>query len=146
MRIGYYLILVTWICLGNILKMWWTLVGFLPWSLQLMGLGYTMHKTNLGVQGHWSPTFGSLTVRQYFIRKAIYLPSRVWLKSMTTWCKLLNEYGPSLTSCRQGLRIIMTCCCFCQVLWHHLGLVTILRTIVQVGAWPKHVENTSKMF
>jgi hypothetical protein len=157
-----YLILVTWICLGNILKMWWTLEGFLPWSLQLMGLRFTMRKTNLGVQGHRSLTFGSLTVKQYFIGKAINLPSRVWLKSMITWCKLSNGSGPTLISCWQDLQIIMTCCCcLCQVLQRHLGLVIILRTLVQVGAWPKviilrtlvqvgawpnHVENTSRMF
>ena len=39
------------------------------------GYGYTMHKTDLKVRAHQSPTLGSLADRQYEIEKVIMHPS-----------------------------------------------------------------------
>lgn len=41
------------------------------------GYGYTIHKTDLKVQAHQSPTLGSLADRHYEIEKVITHPSGV---------------------------------------------------------------------
>ena len=41
------------------------------------GYGYTIHKTDLNVRAHQSPTLGSLAARHYEIEKVITHPSGV---------------------------------------------------------------------
>jgi hypothetical protein len=73
LKICYYLISVFQICLGTMTMM--------------IEYGYVMKKTDLRVQAHQSPTFGSSVAWQCFIAKVITRPSGVRLRSMSTWWK-----------------------------------------------------------
>ena len=49
----------------------------IPMALQQMEHGYNMHKIDLEVQAHQSPTFGSSVTQQCFIGNTITHPSGV---------------------------------------------------------------------
>jgi hypothetical protein len=101
--ISYYLMSLLVMCSGTMVMMWIWEIGFL-WPLQQMGCGYTVHKTDFGVQAHQSTTSGSLEAQHYF-RKSITFPSRMRLSCMSTRYKLWNGSSPTSISHRQSHQI-----------------------------------------
>ena len=133
LRIGCYLIWIFQMCLGTMVEM--------------IENGHVMDKTNLKVQVHQSWIFNSPAAREYFIGKAITPSFGVSLRSMSTWWKAYltsfqmdlvwpqDNNGKASKSSRHAVAISARS--YVVV----MDLLFTLRTLAQVGACPKEMEN-----
>jgi hypothetical protein len=109
---------------------------------------YLIVGTNVSqVQAYQRWTFGSLVAQQCSIGKAITYPSRVWSRSMSTWWKAcLISFQIDLVPSQYHIGKKSKSSRYCVTISARshivvMGLLFILRTLAQVGAHPKKIEN-----